>query len=466
TSAVAAPAYAGIPVTHRGLSAAFTVVTGHSGTAEEPEADWGALARSSATLVLLMAVAHRGRIAERLMAAGLAPDTPVAAVEWGTRPDQKVVRTTLAGLGEAPVSPPSTIVIGAVAGLDLSWWRPGPLAGRRVVVTRATGQAGRLSGLLRTAGATVVEVPAIALVDPPDGGAELRRVAGLLRSGPPWEWLAVTSVNAVDRLLDACNDSRDLAGVRVAAVGPGTAGALAQRGIAADLVPPRSSGEDLAIAMPPAHGGAKVLMVRAAEAEPALPRLLAEAGWDVEEVAAYRTVPAELSERQLAEVAGADAVTFASGSAIRALVGAAGTGGLPPVVVCIGPRTAEIARRSGLAVSAVAADQTLESLVATVVDALGTAGGPAGQPGDRPPGQPGARPPYQPAPSSDADQSRRHTRMLSSRDAQTDIAHRDSSSSVDDTSSSVDEGPTPGGPGTPASRTRSAPPATIHPADG
>ncbi len=167
TSAVAVPAYAGVPVTHRGLVTAFTVVAGHSRSVD-PGArgggtNWEALAQAGGTIVVLMGAAHRRQIADRLMAGGLPPETPVVAVQWGTEPEQATVRTTLSRLATVAMGPPVTIVIGEVAGLDLGWYERRPLSGRTVVVTRSAQAAPQLAVLLRDVGAQAIEVPTIAL---------------------------------------------------------------------------------------------------------------------------------------------------------------------------------------------------------------------------------------------------------------------------------------------------------------
>ncbi|MGH9280360.1 MAG: uroporphyrinogen-III C-methyltransferase, partial [Acidimicrobiales bacterium] len=212
TSAVAVPAYAGIPVTHRGLSTSFTVVTGHSRHAADRDLDWEALARAGGTLVVLMGVAHKAELAAELIAAGMPGSTPVAAVRWGTRPAQQTVRTTLAALGDAVLEPPVTMVIGAVAALDLRWFEDRPLLGRRVVVCRAPAQASALADRLRRVGAETLEVPVIEIGDPADGGGALRSAAiGVARD---FDWVAFTSVNAVDRFFACVRDARALGGVR------------------------------------------------------------------------------------------------------------------------------------------------------------------------------------------------------------------------------------------------------------
>src|SRR6476659_3299412 len=188
TSAIGAPAYAGIPVTHRGLSAHFTVVTGNEDpTKDRTDVDWDALARTGGTLVILMGAARVGATHDRLMAAGLAGDTPVAAVRNGTRFDQETVRATLATIGDANVRAPSAVVVGAVAGLDLAWFEQRPLFGSTIVVTRAREQASDLRTQLEALGAEVVELPAIT-IEPVDF---------TLPDLATYEWIVFTSVNGV-----------------------------------------------------------------------------------------------------------------------------------------------------------------------------------------------------------------------------------------------------------------------------
>ena len=365
SAAVAVPAYAGIPVTHRGVSASLTVVTGHSRNDPDPEPDWELLARTGGTLVVMMGVAHRDLVSARLMEGGLARDTPVAAVMWGTRTEQRTVRTTLGELAGADVEPPATLVIGAVAALDLSWYERRPLLGRRVVVTRTAEQAGELSGRLTEAGAEVVEVPTLTIADPSDAGAGLATAARRLAR---FDWVVLTSANAVERLFSHLHDARDLGPARVAAVGPATAAALARHGVRADLVARRSSGAALADEIPDPPGS--VLLARAEVADPALPEKLAGRGFEVEEVAAYRTAPLPVPARLVERAEAADAVTFASGSAVDAYLAAGARVRPHQRVVCIGPVTAEAARRAGLEVAAVAERAGLDALVDAVVAAV------------------------------------------------------------------------------------------------
>lgn len=374
SAATAVPAYAGVPVTHRGLAASFTVVTGHgaagdgSAGASLAALDWEALGRLGGTLVLLMAVAPRASIAARLIAAGRAGDTPVLVVENGTLAGQSSTRTTLARLGGTAVSSPATIVIGEVAALDLAWFESGPLAGRRVVVTRTREQASELSAGLVALGAAPIELATIAIEGPADGGAALRDAAARLSC---YDWVVLTSANSVERLFGALHDARDLGGVRVAAIGPGTASALSARGVVADLVPEGYVGESLVEAFRSLDAGGRVLLPRAAAARDIVPDGLREMGFEVEVVEAYRTVRPEPSEALLAGVAAADAVTFTASSTVTGFVEVAGLGRVPPVVACIGPRTAATAREAGIRVDTVAEEHSIGGLLAALVAVFG-----------------------------------------------------------------------------------------------
>ena len=398
SSAVAVPAYAGIPVTHRGLAANFTVVTGHSRHDPDPEPEWELLAQLGGTIVILMGVAHRDEIARRLMKGGLAPDTPVAAVVWGTHPHQRSVRTRLDRLGAEELDSPAVLVVGAVAALELEWFSGRPLWGRKVVVTRAADRAADLTEALAEAGAEVVSLPVTVTRPASDGGSALTHMAGRMGT---FAWVVFTSVNAVDHVFAHIRDARAFAGARVAAVGPATAAALAGRGVEADVVSPTGSAEGLVSALGPAavlgpaaglgrptppggrlEGGdaggagaeakgatpAAVLLPRSEQADRRLPDALAGAGWVVVEVPAYRTVPVAVDSDAAAAAAEADAVVVAAGSAVRAYAEA----GLPisPALVCIGESTAEAAREAGLVVSAVAARPEPAALVEAVIQAL------------------------------------------------------------------------------------------------
>jgi uroporphyrinogen III methyltransferase / synthase len=370
TSAIGAPAYAGIPVTHRGASTHFTVVTGHEDPAKDaPDVDWDALAKTGGTLVILMGAGRVADIAARLVAGGLSPETPVAAVRNGTRPDQRTARATLATVADAGVQPPSAIVVGAVAELDLAWFEARPLFGRSVVVTRAREQASELRHRLEELGAEVLELPAVA-IEPVDFA---------LPSLDRYAWLVFTSANGViaffDRGLAPVGlDARALAGLRLAAIGPGTAAALAGRGVRADLVPERFVAESLLEAFPaPAADGEPVLIARAERARDVLPEGLSERGYEVDVLAVYRAVaadpdPAAVERVQRGEV---DALTFTSSSTVANLCDL--LSGVPepqPLVASIGPVTSKTAIDRGLRVDVEAAEHTIGGLVEALLRAL------------------------------------------------------------------------------------------------
>ena len=381
TSAIAVPAYAGIPVTLRHSSTSVTIVTGHEDRAagEDGTVDWAAVARVGGTIVILMGVARIARIAERLIAAGRSPDTPVAAVQWGTRPEQRTVRATLATIGERDLGTPSTIVVGEVAAEDLAWFENRPLFGRRIVVTRARDQASELVERLSALGAATVEVPAIEIRDPADGGAALAAAARRLAGGA-YDWVVVTSPNGARRLLaavrDAGLDARAFGGTRLAAIGPGTADALAAGNLVPDLVPDRFVAEALVEAFP--TGSGRVLLARAAIARGALPAGLAAKGWDTDVVDAYSTEPVPLGPEQAGALAGAEVVTFTSSSTVTNFLRAIGDRPVPPVVAAIGPITAATARDNGLTVDVEADVHTIPGLVdALVAWAERSRGGPS-----------------------------------------------------------------------------------------
>ena len=301
SSAIAAPAYAGIPVTHRGLATGFTVVSG-SEDPSKPESTvrWEALARSLAaqggTLMTLMGWASIEKILDALKQAGLSPDTPVALVQWGTWSRQRTVTGTLAdaaGKGrEADLAAPVVAVIGEVVSLreELAWFDNRPLFGKRVLVTRSRTQASRMCGLLEDAGAVAVELPAIAIAPPGDFGP-LDRASGRL-SG--YSWVIFASVNAVDSVFERLDsmgrDARAFGTARVGAIGPATAAALERRGIHPDFTPSRSVSsaalEELAACD---WSGVSVLLPTADIGRDELAEGLARLGASVERVTAYRT---------------------------------------------------------------------------------------------------------------------------------------------------------------------------------
>ncbi|HET6866411.1 MAG TPA: uroporphyrinogen-III C-methyltransferase [Solirubrobacteraceae bacterium] len=369
TAGVAGPAYAGIPVTHRGASSAVAFVTGH----EDPSkpggsaVDWTALAVFPGTLVFYMGVRQLESIASRLVAGGRAASEPVAVVERGTLSDQRVMVGTLGTIAEVAASEavraPSLIVVGEVVSLRerLAWFSAvRPLAGVSVAVTRARAQASGLAAQLRSLGAEVIEAPAIRIV-PLDGPAP--DVSG-------YDLVCLTSPNGVrllfDRLRSGGLDARALAGARVAAIGPGTARALSEHGVIADVVPERFVAEGLveALAGVPVS---RALVARAALARDVLVEALRDRGAEVDEVALYETVASPLGAAELAAVAAADYVTFTSSSTVRFFLESAGDADMRARLVSIGPVTSETLRSHGLSPDVEATRHDIDGLVEALV---------------------------------------------------------------------------------------------------
>ena len=379
TSAVAVPAYAGIPVSHRGLATSFHVVTGHE--RDEGEGlDFPALAKCPGTLVFLMGIANLETIARRLVECGKDPKTPVALVEKGTTPAQRTVPATLASAARVAesegVSAPAVVVVGPVVELGgkLAWRRNLPLSGKRFAVTRSAKQAGGLASDLRALGAEVVETPMIEIraLERPRLFSPGTDFDGM----PEADWktfgdfglLAFTSANGVDaffgQLAAAGLDVRALAGVRIACVGKKTEARLLERGIRADFVPETQTGEGLGrlLAEKADAKAERILLLQGDLADGTLADLLPGAvRWTV-----YRTLPArELPEWKREAVVGADAAVFASGSAVRAFASLCAP--RPGArAFCIGEITAAEARRAGFE-PVVADSPSVESLVEKIV---------------------------------------------------------------------------------------------------
>jgi len=372
TAGIAAPAYAGIPVTQRGVASGVAFVTGHEDPAKgETAIDWAGLAGFPGTLVFYMGVRSLPQLAERLVAAGRPADEPSAVIERGTLPGQRVVQAPLAALPaaarQAGVRAPAVTVVGAVTALreQLAWLEARPLHGVSVTVTRARAQASALAARLRELGAVVVEAPAIRTrpldCDLPDLAA--------------YDLLCVTSPNGAAELFARLEladlDARALAGVRVAAIGPGTARALAAGGLRADVVPDRSVAEGLvdALADTPVR---RALIVRAREARDVLPDALRARGATVDVLAVYETVFEPLDDATRAAATAADWVTFTSASTVRAFVAAAGREALAgPRLASIGPATSAALRDHGAEPDLEAGPHTPDGLVAALVAVTG-----------------------------------------------------------------------------------------------
>jgi uroporphyrinogen III methyltransferase / synthase len=400
TAGVAAAAYAGIPVTHRNDASAVAFVTGHEDPEKEETAlEWEALARFPGTLVFYMGVKRLRENVAALVAAGRDPEEPAAAVERGTMEGQRTVVATLGSLADAVeregVGAPALIVVGPVVDRReaLAWLERRPLHGRRVVVTRARAQASGLAARLRELGAEVVELPAIRIESRIESD-EVRRAVDSIHS---YALVCLTSPNGVRLLFEALAaaglDARALAGTAekkqvgevgigvaggarlrtgtvIAAIGSGTARALAEHGIAADLVPDRFVAEALVEALDAVDvEGKLVLVARAAEARDVLPDALRKRGAEVDVVALYETLREEPAAEAIEAAESADYVTFTSSSTVRNLREALGDRFPRDArVVSIGPVTSDAARTAGLEVHAEAERHDVDGLLAALLD--------------------------------------------------------------------------------------------------
>jgi uroporphyrinogen III methyltransferase/synthase len=379
TAGIAVPAYAGIPVTHRGLATSVTFVTGHEDpTKPSTQISWNALAKAGGTIVLYMGVKTLPAIADALIAGGMPGDVPAAAIQWGTLPKQRTVVATLETLAakaeEQNLTAPVITVIGwsVVLRDELSWFEQRPLFGKRIVVTRATQQAPILSEKLRDLGADVLEMPATQIAR-----LDLSPLRSAIAGISAYQWLIFTSQNAVaifwEQLLGAGRDARALAGLKVAAVGPATAGALLEHGITVDLIPKRFVAEGLLEIMRDRNDivGANVLYVTAEGARDVLPEGLSEMGADVTLIEAYRSIPDGQGARKLAraiEAGKVDLVTFTSASSVNAYVDAVGDDlALRVPAASIGPQTSEALREAGIDIKHEAEESTIDGLIAAVV---------------------------------------------------------------------------------------------------
>ena len=373
TSAVAAAAYAGIPVTHRDCCSSLHVVTGHRREGKALDINFRALVQGGGTLVFLMGVGALREIVSGLLEAGMAPDTPAAMVERGTTPRQRRCGGTLSNLperaAEMGISSPAVIVVGQVCAQaeKFDWFSRLPLKGRRILVTRPKERAGALSEKLRALGADVTEYPCIATV-PLDPCPELEEALGSLSR---YEWLAFTSpagVEAVWRCLGRLGrDARAFGNIKLAAIGGGTAKALEGHGLSADLVPEVYDARHLGMALAGA-AKARVLILRAQEGSPALTEALSGAGVSYDDIAVYRTIyqnPRWAELRQALDDGELELVTFTSASTVRGFVSTVGADADFGKIVglCIGEQTAGEAEKHGIPVQ-VAEKATVDALVA------------------------------------------------------------------------------------------------------
>ena len=395
TAGVAAPAYAGIPVTHRGLTSTVTFVTGHEEPGKaESDIDWETLARGSGTLVFYMGVSNLRGIAARLIELGRRADTPAALIRWGTWPTQETLTGTLENIAEraeaAAFKPPAVMVVGEVVSLRerLSWFETRPLFGRRIVVTRSQAQAGELSRKLEALGAEVIEFPVIRIA-PPQDPAPLEGAVGRIAE---YQWIVFTSVNGVDAFFETLRgrglDARALHGARICAIGPATCARVREQGLNVDLMPPEYVAESVAEAFTRlgVPAGARFLLPRADIARSFLPKALEGMGAIVDEVVAYRTVldtppgaenlPGMLRTGAVDAVDTVDAVTFTSSSTVRNFAKIVGEDclrgiGEKVLLATIGPETTKTLREFTSAAIRQAAEYTMDGLAELLVRELG-----------------------------------------------------------------------------------------------
>lgn len=382
TSAIAAAAYAGIPLTHRSYASSVSFITGHEDPSK-PESvhNWSALARSASTLVFFMGVKNLGQITTNLIGAGLDPKTPAALVRWGTTCRQQTLVADVAGITELAIQqglrPPALLIVGQVVKLRnrLNWFEKRPLLGRGVLVTRAREQASTLVEALESLGACCYQFPTIkveALADQGPVHKELGRLSA-------YDWLIFTSVNGVcffwQFLEDQGADARSLAGNKVAAIGPATAAALADRGVRADFVPGKYVAEEIVNGLLDLGiRGQRVLIPRAMKAREVLPDQLSRAGVQVKVLPVYQTVLASNDSRKVVENLKRGAIqylTFTSSSTVENFFQLLDPGlikGFQPGLrlACIGPITARTLENHGFQADILAREYTIPGLVSAL----------------------------------------------------------------------------------------------------
>jgi uroporphyrinogen III methyltransferase/synthase len=384
TAAVAVPAYAGIPVTHRGLASLVTFITGHEDPTKEASAiPWDVLAKTQGTLVFLMGVKNLADNCRRLVEGGRVPTTPAAVIEKGTTLEQRTVTGVLGNIAakaqEAAIKPPAILVVGEAVSLreSLQWWESRPLWGKTAVITRTREQASALVALLAAAGARCLEVPTID-IGPPDDFVHLDQALGNLSR---YKWVVFTSANGVAafiaRLSQQGKDVRALGGAKIAAIGPATAQALREHGLVADVVPLAFKAEVLLEALSPhVSAGDKVLLARAQIARDVLPQGLVRLGVEVDVAPVYkaRHVTEIPPEAQAAFQEGkVDILTFTSSATVHNFVSLVGKERFQAlakgaVVAAIGPITGGTLKEYGISAQVQPEGYTIPSLAAAIVE--------------------------------------------------------------------------------------------------
>ncbi|MFA6850293.1 MAG: uroporphyrinogen-III C-methyltransferase [Selenomonadaceae bacterium] len=378
TSAISVPAYAGIPVTHRGMATSFAVITGHEDpTKGSSNIRWDKISTGVDTLVFLMGIANLPHITAKLIENGRRADTPAAVIRWGTKPEQRVLVTTVgmaaADVEKAQLKPPAIFIVGDVVALreKLAWFDNRPLFGKKIVVTRAREQASKLTLELEELGAQCIEVPAIHMQDPADGYAAVDKAINELSA---YDWLIFTSTNGVDRffarLHKAGRDTRALSAAKIAAIGTATAGKLKEYGIRADSIPAQFRAEGVIYALKDdISQGTKILLPRAEEARAVLPDELRKLGAVVDVVPVYATVVTEMDAtavKQQLSAGEVDVVTFTSSSTVTNFLKLI-DGDMALLqqtkVACIGPITAKTCEDNGIVPDMIAETYTIAGLV-------------------------------------------------------------------------------------------------------
>lgn len=384
TSAIAVPAYAGIPVTHRDCCSTFGIITGHEkADGSQSKIKWDKIATGLDTIVFLMGVENLPNIVTELVKNGRDPATPIALIRWGTRTDQETLVGTLADIVEKVKSEdfksPAVTVVGEVVNLreKLRWFDNRPLFGKKVLVTRSRDQASALSELLREYGAEPIEFPVIK-ISPPESFAELDAALDKIEE---YDWVLFTSANSVraviNRLKELGRDVRSLKGPKIGAIGPKTAESISCLGMNVDFTPAEFVAEAVVQEFPEDPSGKRILIPRAKEAREVLPEKLAEQGAQVDVVTAYQTLSdtSDKSDRsdgirKMLNNGEIDIITFTSSSTVENFVKLVGKVPEGIKIACIGPITAETAKAHGLKPDIIADEYTIEGLVAAMVDVL------------------------------------------------------------------------------------------------
>jgi uroporphyrinogen III methyltransferase/synthase len=384
TSAIAVPAYAGIPLTHRDFTSTVAFVTGHEDpTKADSRIAWNKIATGAGTLVFLMGMGNLGKIVTELIKNGRSPETPVAVIRWGTLPEQ---HTTLGKLSDIAaiasakkIRPPAIILVGEVVSLrqKLNWFESLPLFGRKILVTRAREQASELSDRLRQLGAAVVEIPTIEII-PPRSWADVDHCISQMEE---YDWIIFTSANGVkfllQRLVDLGRDIRDLKGPKICAIGPGTAQALQTLRFRVDFIPAEYRAEAIFEGLENGNlQGKRILIPRAKMARDVLPAALRNSGAQVDVVEVYQTVcPREKAKEalDLLRQKALSAITFTSSSTVTNFVELVGEKDAPELtqgvtVAAIGPITAERAKTLGIETAVMPEEYTIPALVDALVE--------------------------------------------------------------------------------------------------